>query len=56
MTGSDYNLALLILFIPFIICEIPANILMKRLKPSTWLSVLLFFCVMHEYGNHGSRI
>ena len=46
MAGTDYNIALLILFIPFILFEIPSNIIMKRLKPSTWLSILLFFTGM----------
>lgn len=44
MTGSDYNVALLILFIPFIIFEIPSNFVMRKLRPSTWLSILLFGC------------
>lgn len=44
MDGTMFNVALLILFIPFILLEIPSNLVMKRLNPSTWLSVLLFGC------------
>lgn len=46
MVGTDYNVALLILFVPFILFEIPSNLIMKKMKPSTWLSVLLFGCGM----------
>lgn len=46
MVGTDFNVALLILFVPFILFEIPSNLIMKKMKPSTWLSVLLFGCGM----------
>lgn len=41
MEGNDYNLALFIFFIPYILCEIPCNLIMKRLAPSTWLSSIM---------------
>jgi sugar phosphate permease len=41
MQGNDYNLALFIFFIPYILCEIPCNLIMKRLAPSTWLSSIM---------------
>lgn len=44
LTGSMFNVALLILFIPFILLEIPSNLVMKQIRPSTWLSALLFGC------------
>lgn len=44
LTGSMFNVALLILFVPFILLEVPSNLVMKQLRPSTWLSVLLFGC------------
>jgi hypothetical protein len=44
LVGHQFNVALLILFVPFILLEIPSNLVMKRMKPSTWLSVLLFGC------------
>lgn len=41
--GVEYNTALTIFFVPYIICEIPSNILLKRLKPHLWLSLCMFF-------------
>ncbi|KAI0466118.1 major facilitator superfamily domain-containing protein [Xylaria cf. heliscus] len=41
MTGNDYNIALFIFFIPYILFEVPANIMIKRLAPSTWLSLIM---------------
>ncbi|OJJ07268.1 hypothetical protein ASPVEDRAFT_56698 [Aspergillus versicolor CBS 583.65] len=41
MQGNDYNIALFIFFIPYILCEIPCNLIMKRLAPSTWLSSIM---------------
>lgn len=46
MSGTDFNVALLILFVPFILFEIPSNFIMKKLNPSTWLSFLLLGCGM----------
>ncbi|PCD27071.1 hypothetical protein AU210_013486 [Fusarium oxysporum f. sp. radicis-cucumerinum] len=37
MTGSDYNMALFVFFIPYIIFEVPSNIMIKRISPSLWL-------------------
>lgn len=42
MSGSDFNAALAIFFVPFILFEVPANLILKRVKPSRWLSFLLF--------------
>ncbi|KAK8078351.1 hypothetical protein PG996_004521 [Apiospora saccharicola] len=51
MTGRDYNLALFIFFIPvsakwmtdlrYIIFEVPSNLIIKKLAPSTWLSLIM---------------
>ncbi|EGS17747.1 putative nicotinamide mononucleotide transmembrane transporter protein [Thermochaetoides thermophila DSM 1495] len=39
MTGRyDYNTALTIFFIPYILFEVPSNILLKKLSPRVWLS------------------
>lgn len=35
-TGTKYNTALTIFFVPYIMFEIPSNILLKRLKPHVW--------------------
>ena len=42
MSGTQYNVALLIFFVPYILLEVPSNIILKRVAPSTWLSLLLF--------------
>ncbi|CAG8211087.1 unnamed protein product [Penicillium salamii] len=40
--GTKYNTALTIFFVPYIIFEIPSNILLKKLKPHVWLSLCMF--------------
>jgi len=42
LTGVQYNTALTIFFIPYIIFEIPSNIFLKRLRPIVWLSLCMF--------------
>lgn len=47
MTGHDYNIALFIFFIPYILFEVPSNIIIKRVAPSTWLSIIMVsFCIL----------
>lgn len=41
MTGHDYNIALFVFFPPYILFEVPSNITLKRIKPSTWLSIIM---------------
>ena len=38
----EYNTALTIFFVPYIFFEIPSNILLKKLRPATWLSGCMF--------------
>ncbi|KAI5298850.1 hypothetical protein KEM55_002851, partial [Ascosphaera atra] len=40
--GMKYNTALTIFFVPYILAEVPSNILMKKLKPNVWLSGCMF--------------
>ncbi|KAK3111830.1 hypothetical protein LTR53_012520 [Teratosphaeriaceae sp. CCFEE 6253] len=52
MTGNDYNIALELtthlpipqmnFFPTYIVFEVPSNILIKRLAPSTWLATIMF--------------
>jgi hypothetical protein len=42
MEGSDYNIALFVFFIPYITLDIPANLLMKKLRPSLYLPTIVF--------------
>ncbi len=41
MRGNDYNIALFIFFIPYILCEVPANIIIRKISPSIWLSSIM---------------
>ncbi|KAL5395127.1 hypothetical protein PMIN06_000402 [Paraphaeosphaeria minitans] len=41
MVGPDYNIALFVFFIPYIIFEVPSNIILKKVAPSTWLSSIM---------------
>ncbi|KAL4791728.1 major facilitator superfamily domain-containing protein [Aspergillus venezuelensis] len=41
MQGHQYNIALFVFFIPYILFEVPSNMLLKRIKPSWWLSGIM---------------
>lgn len=41
MEKTDYNIALFVFFVPYILFEVPSNIILKRLAPSTWLSLIM---------------
>ncbi len=43
MSGAQYNMASMILFVPYILLEVPSNIVLKKVAPSVWLSGLMFF-------------
>ncbi|KAJ5181917.1 hypothetical protein N7449_012064 [Penicillium cf. viridicatum] len=42
MKGHDYNIALFIFFIPYILFEVPSNLFLKKVSPSWWLSGIMF--------------
>ncbi|KAL1587290.1 hypothetical protein WHR41_04431 [Cladosporium halotolerans] len=42
MTGDDYNVALFTFFITYILFEVPSNIILKKVAPSTWLAAIMF--------------
>lgn len=42
MAGSDFNIALFIFFVPYILLEVPSNIVIKKIAPSTYLSIIVF--------------
>lgn len=58
LDGDKYNVALVIFFVPYILAEIPSNILLKRFSPHLWLSACMFLfglstiCqgLVHSYG------
>ncbi|KAE9961860.1 hypothetical protein BLS_001228 [Venturia inaequalis] len=41
MKGNDYHIALFIFFIPYILFEVPSNIIIKRVAPSAYLSGIM---------------
>jgi MFS family permease len=41
MKGDDFNVALFIFFVTYILCDIPSNIMLKHVRPSIWLSGLM---------------
>ncbi|OQO01552.1 hypothetical protein B0A48_12588 [Cryoendolithus antarcticus] len=41
MTGDDYNIALFSFFITYILFEVPSNIIIKRVRPSLYLSGIM---------------
>ena len=43
MSGTQYNVASMILFVPYILLEVPSNIVLRNVSPSMWLSGLMFF-------------
>ncbi|KAJ4357778.1 High-affinity nicotinic acid transporter [Didymosphaeria variabile] len=42
LVKTKYNNALVIFFVPYILFEIPSNIVLKKLKPRVWLSICMF--------------
>lgn len=43
MDGKQYSIALFIFFIPYILFEVPCNLLLKKVAPSWWISGIMFF-------------
>ncbi|KAG9313103.1 major facilitator superfamily domain-containing protein [Chiua virens] len=41
LTDTQYLLSLTIFFISYAIFEVPSNVILKRLRPSVWLSILM---------------
>lgn len=41
LKNNEYNTSLTIFFVPYVLFEIPSNILLKKLKPRVWLSACM---------------
>lgn len=41
MKDNDFNIALLVFFPFYILCEVPSNVLIRKIAPSTWLTMLM---------------
>ncbi len=42
LVNNEYNTALVIFFVPYVLFEIPSNIILKRFRPKVWLSICMF--------------
>lgn len=58
ISDQQYLIALTIFFFPYALFEVPSNVFLKRLRPSVWLSFLMFAWgimmtvqgLVHNYG------
>jgi len=41
LTGPQYNIALTVFFFPYAIFEVPSNIVLKLMRPSLWICLLM---------------
>lgn len=55
LVGNQFNVAVMILFVPFILLEIPSNIALKKTKPYLWLPFLMLGCGMTIYVLYSYR-
>ena len=42
MNGIQYNTAVTLFFVPYTILEVPSNIVLKMMRPSHWMAILMF--------------
>lgn len=42
LVGNAYNIALQVFFVPYVLVEIPSNLFLKKIAPSTWIASLTF--------------
>lgn len=42
LAGLQYNTAVTLFFPPYCLFEVPSNVVLKIIRPSLWLSILLF--------------
>lgn len=40
LTGSQYQVAVAILFVPYVLVEVPSNLILKKFRPSRWLAFI----------------
>lgn len=41
-TDHDFSVGLMVFLVAYFLFEVPSNVLLKKLKPSRWLAVLMF--------------
>ncbi|KAF2197612.1 MFS general substrate transporter, partial [Delitschia confertaspora ATCC 74209] len=42
MHGLQYNTAVTLFFVPYTILEVPSNIVLKMMRPSRWIAIIMF--------------
>ncbi|EHK42363.1 hypothetical protein TRIATDRAFT_266095 [Trichoderma atroviride IMI 206040] len=42
LSGTQYNIAVTLFFIPYSLLEVPSNIILKLTRPSIWISLMMF--------------
>jgi len=42
MSGMQYNTAVTLFFVPYTLLEVPSNIILKMMRPSHWIAILMF--------------
>ncbi|KAF1837695.1 MFS general substrate transporter [Decorospora gaudefroyi] len=42
MDGLQYNTAVTLFFVPYTLLEVPSNIVLKMMRPSVWMAILMF--------------
>jgi 4-hydroxybenzoate polyprenyltransferase len=40
--GLKYNTAVTLFFVPYTLLEVPSNIVLKMMRPSRWIAILMF--------------
>lgn len=40
--GLQYNAAVILFYVPYTLLEGPSNVILKLMRPSVWISILLF--------------
>lgn len=43
MHGLQYNTAVTLFFVPYTLLEVPSNIILKMMRPSRWIAIIMFF-------------
>lgn len=41
LEGMQYNIANTVFFFPYALLEVPSNILLKLMRPSTWIMIMM---------------
>ncbi|KAH7309912.1 hypothetical protein B0I35DRAFT_490598 [Stachybotrys elegans] len=40
LVGNQYQIAVAVLFIPYVLVEVPSNLILKKFTPSRWLACI----------------